>query len=46
MDQYFDVTRGRGQVREQEIRADFDVGGARSRYHFGEDSYQEDNHIT
>jgi len=43
MDQYFDVTRGRAQVREQEIRADFAAGGARSRYHFGEDSYEEEN---
>ena len=41
MDQYFDVTRGRAQAREQQIRDDFVVGGARSRYHFGEDSYAE-----
>jgi len=39
MDQYFDVTWGRAQAREQEIRADFAAGGARSRYNFGEDSY-------
>jgi len=37
MDQYFDVNRGRVQAREQEIRDDFAAGGARSRYHFGED---------
>jgi len=35
MDQYFDVTRGRAQAREQEIWADFAAGGARSRHHFG-----------
>jgi hypothetical protein len=28
MDHYFDVTRGRAQAREQEIRADFAAGGA------------------
>jgi len=41
MDQYFDVTRGRAQAREQEIQIDFAVGGARSRHHFGKDSYEE-----
>jgi len=46
MDQYFDVTRGRAQAREQEIRVDFVVGGARSRHHFGEDSYEEQNPST
>ena len=46
MDPYFDVTRGRAQAREQEIRTDFVVGGARSRYHFGEDSYVEENPST
>jgi len=46
MDKYFDVTRSRAQVREQEIRADFAAGGARSRYHFGEDSYEEQNPST
>jgi len=46
MDQYFDVTKGRAQEREQEIRADFAAGGARSRYHFGEDSYEEENPST
>jgi len=46
MDQYFDVTRGRAQAREQEIRADFVAGGVRSRYHFGEDSYEEENPRT
>jgi len=46
MDQYFDVTKGRAQVREQEIRADFADGGARSRYHFGEDSCEEENPST
>jgi len=46
MDQNFDVTRGRAQDREQEIRADFAAGGARSRYHFGEDSYAEENPNT
>jgi len=46
MDQYFDVTRGRAQKREQEIRADFAAGGARSRYHFGEDSFAEENPST
>ena len=46
MDQYFDVTRGRAQAREQEIRADFAAGGARSRHYFGEDSYEEENHST
>jgi len=46
MDQYFDVTRGRAQAREQEIRADFAAGGARSRYHFGEDSFVEENPNT
>ena len=40
---YFNVTRGYAQAREQEIRADFAAGGARSRYHFGEDSYEEQN---
>jgi len=43
MDQYFDVTRGRAQAKEQEIRADFAADGARSRYHFGDDSYEEEN---
>ena len=37
------MTRGRAQAREQEIRDDFTAGGARSRYHFGEDSYAEDD---
>jgi len=46
MDQYFDVTRGRSQAREQEIRSDFAAGGARSRHHFGEDSYEEQNPST
>jgi len=46
MDQYFDVTRGRAQAREQEIRADFAAGGARSRHHFGEDTYEEQNPST
>jgi len=46
MDQYFDITRGRAQAREQEIQADFAVGGARSQYHCGEDSYQEENPST
>jgi len=46
MDQYFGVTRGRAQAREQEIRADFVAGGARSRNHFGEDSYEEENPST
>jgi len=41
MDQYFDVNRGHAQAREQEIRADFAAGGARSRHHFGEDTYEE-----
>ena len=45
-DQYFDVTRGRAQDREQEIRADFAAGGARSRYHFREDSTAEENPST
>jgi hypothetical protein len=39
MDHYFDVTRGRAQARKQEIRADFAVGGAQSRHHFGEVLY-------
>jgi len=46
MDQYFDVTRGGAQAKEQEIRDDFAAGGARSRYHFGEDSYAEENPNT
>jgi len=46
MDQYFDVTRGRAQAREQEIRADFVAGGARSRSHFSEDTYEEQNPST
>jgi len=46
MDQYFDVTRGRAQDREQKIRADFAAGGARYRHHFGEDSYVEQNPST
>jgi len=46
MNHYFDVTRGRAQGREQEIRAEFAAGGARSRYHFGEDSYEEENPST
>jgi len=46
MDQYFDVTRGRSQAREQVIQADFAAGGARSRYHFVEDSYEEENPST
>ena len=46
MDLYFDVTRGRAQARELEIRVDFAVGGAWSRYHFGEDSYEEENPST
>jgi len=46
MDQYFYVTRGRAQAREQEIRADFAASGATSRYHFGEDSYEEENSST
>jgi len=46
MDHYFDVTRGRAQAREQEIRADFAAGDVRSRYHFGEDSYEEENPST
>ena len=46
MDQYFEVTRGCTYAREQEIWADFVVGGARSRYHFGEDSYEEENPST
>jgi len=46
MDQYFDVTRGRAQAREQKIRADFATGGVRSRHHFGEDSYEDDNLST
>jgi len=46
MDQYFDVTRGRAQAREQEIRADFAAAGARSRSHFGEDTYEEQNPST
>jgi len=41
MDQYFDVNKGRAQAREQEIRAGFAGGGARSRHHFGEDTYEE-----
>ena len=46
MDQYFDVTRGRAQDREQEIKADFAAGGASSRHHFGEDSCAEENPST
>jgi len=46
MDQYFDVTRGRAQAREQEIRADFAAGGARSRHYFGEGSSEEENLST
>jgi len=46
MDRYFDFTRGRALAREQEIRADFAVGGARSRHHFGEDTYEEQNPST
>jgi hypothetical protein len=46
MDHYFDVTRGRAQDREQKIRPKFAAGGARSRYHFGEDSYMEENPST
>jgi len=46
MYQYFDVTRGHAQAREQEIRANFAAGGARSRYHFGEDSCEEENPST
>jgi hypothetical protein len=46
MDHYFDVTRGRAQAREQEIRADFADGGAQSRHHFGDDSYEEENPST
>ena len=46
MDQYFDVTRGRAQAREQEIRADFVAGGASSRHHFGEDTYEDENPST
>jgi len=46
MDQYFDVTKGRAHAREQEIRADFVVGGARSRHYFGEDCYEEENPST
>jgi len=46
MDQYFDVIRGRAQAREQEIRADVTAGGARSRHHFGKDSYEEQKPST
>jgi len=46
MDQHFDVTIGRAQAREQEIRVDFPAGGARSRHYFGEDSYEEENPST
>ena len=46
MDHYFDVTRGRAQDREQEIRADFAAGGAQSRQHFGEDTYAEEDPNT
>jgi len=46
MDHYFDVTRGSAQDREQEIKQDFVVGGARSRSHFGEDSYAKENPST
>jgi len=46
MDQYFDVTKGRAQAKEQQIRDDFVVGGARSSYHFGDDSYAEENPST
>ena len=46
MDQYFDVTRGCAQAREQEIRADFAAGGARSRHYFGEGSFEEENLST
>ena len=40
------MTRGRAQDREQEIRADFAAGSARSRHHFGEDSYAVENPST
>lgn len=46
MDQYFDITRGRAQAREQEIRDDFAAGGARSRQFFHEDSFDEENPST
>jgi hypothetical protein len=46
MDHCFDITRGRAQAREQEIRADFATGGAQSRHHFGEYSYAEENPST
>ncbi|RHN68972.1 hypothetical protein MtrunA17_Chr3g0119751 [Medicago truncatula] len=46
MDRYFDVTRGRAQDREQKIRDDFVVGGARSRHYFGEESFAEENPST
>ncbi|AES99359.1 hypothetical protein MTR_5g079810 [Medicago truncatula] len=46
MDNYFDVTRGRAQDREQEIRNDFAAGSRQSRYHFGEDTFAEENRAT
>ncbi|AES69221.1 AN1-like zinc finger protein [Medicago truncatula] len=43
---YFERFDGSEEDREQEIRADFAAGDARSRYHFGEDSFAEENPIT
>ena len=40
------MTGGRAQARDQEIRADFVAGGARSRHYIGEDSYEEENPST
>ncbi|KEH16837.1 hypothetical protein MTR_0084s0060 [Medicago truncatula] len=46
MDHDFDVTRGRAQDRDQEIRTDFAAGSRQSRYHFGEDTFAEENPAT
>ncbi|AES79642.1 hypothetical protein MTR_7g070630 [Medicago truncatula] len=46
MDNYFNVTRGRAQDREQEIRNDFAAGSRQSRYHLGEDTFAEENRAT